>query len=740
MKNKFKYILLILLLALTCIFVGCKKENEPPVYEVYGFNVEEEVSVEYGQSYSIVRPCITDSYGNTIDVNFLVTDSYGKEVPTTMQTFFAVDGGGYTVTFNATDYQNQAHSKQTKIKVLNAKDLVVTSKKVFDSDETVVITPLAKMENPTYEYKVLFDGAEVSVQTNETGASFVPQGNGVYDVTVKATAGERTMECSYEILVREPSKFGEVEVFDEYWAKARELNGYGTYGWEVTDSTKSGVKDRFGEETNLLQITVNEGDAITYPRFYMNAREDFSYYETLAQDGYDTISVWIYTDASDREVRRYRNASSSGNIKAGTLQSGVWTEIKIPVLKTGTDAKYGNLQDHYEYWKTQLVWLFNVNNSAKTYPLTIYVDDIFVTKNVEINANETTQAYATGDVIQAKDFFAFDTTSYEAGYFISDEYGMRKYLTGDSDFQFTHNGTYKLSAQIKGDNYRSGVVATFEVSDEITVQPNVIVERTAQSQTVNVVGLVGQIQFNSTALTTKLQSVRYLDTENVETNDTSFVSTKDGYYRCLLKADYQAFGTTCTTYKETVIDVYSEETKYNFIDVNSKDSLTTQIFHTKTIVTAEEKETLGLVGDFYRVTGSQGGDAVSWARLGLKLMYSQAYYEEILEGNWLISYDVYLKPDGVDDNSVSYDIRFGKATTPDTYHSNTLISMKYSIDDLFGADPYVGNRLFIIMKSTGNIGKHYAYIGNFRFEKVDKTGTENSQSDFFDNNKLGGQE
>ncbi|MBQ8686064.1 MAG: hypothetical protein IJ514_07830 [Clostridia bacterium] len=740
MKNKFKYVLLLFLIALACVITGCKKEQEPPVYEVYGFTVEEETSVEYGQSYSIVRPCVTDSYGNTIDVTFDVKDSYGQEVETTMQTFFAVDGGGYTVTFYVTDYQNQAHSKQTKIKVLNAKDLVVTSKKVFDNDETVTITPLAKMEAPTYEYKVSFGGADVAVRANETGASFTPSGNGLYEVTVKATEGERTLKYTYELLVREPAQFGEVEVFDEYWAKARELNGYGAYGWEVTDTTESGVQDRFGEETKLLQITVNDGDAITYPRFYLNARRELSYYQTLAEDGYDMLSVWIYTDAADREVRRYRNASSSGNIKAGTLQSGVWTEIRIPVLNTGTDARYGNLQDHYENWKTQLVWLFNVNNADKTYPLTVYVDDIYVTKSVELEGTGATEDYSTGDTVRPEAFFEYDDTSYEAGYFISDEYGLRRYLTGDTEFQFTHNGAYTLSAIPKGNNYRADASVSFDVSDTITVGTNAIVERTSSSQTVTVTELFGQMQYETTVLTQKLHSAYYLGNEAVQTTDTGFVSTKDGYYQCLLTADYQAFGTTCTTYKEVTVDIYSEATKYEFIDVSSTDSLTTRIVHTKMIATAAEKEELGLVGDFYRTQGTQPNDAVGYARLGLKLLHSQAYYEEMLTGEWTISYDLYMKPEGVTDDGVTYDIRFGSEKTATTYTSNTLISVKYSFNDLFLGDDYVGNRLLIIMKSTSGSTKQYAYIGNFRFEKVEKVETENSQSDFFDNNKLGGLE
>ena len=416
------------------------------------------------------------------------------------------------------------------------------------------------------------------------------------------------------------------------------------------------------------------------------------------------------------------------------LSSGIWTEITIPVLKSADSKNYANLETHYENWKSQLVWILAVNNSDKTFPLTVYIDDIYATKSVEIAKNGSAETeYAVGETAQAESFFTYDKNTYSAGYFISDEYGLRRYLSDGEDFLFTHNGTYTVSANIQGENARGSASVEISVTDSLEGKTNGFVKRTATSQTVNVTELFGSLTYNGVTLTPTLYSAKYLDTDSVPVSDNTFTADKDGYYTCLMKADYQAFGTTCTTYQTFTVDVYDEEAPFAFIDETTTESLKAQIFHTKTVVGVEEKETLGLQGDFYRVTGSQSGDAVSWARVGLKLLHSEAYYEEMLKEDWKISYDVYLLPDGVTDDSISYEIRFGTAQTATTYRSNTLLTIEYSLDELLSInDPYVGKRLFIIMSSTGGIAKHYAYVGNFRFEKAEKTETENSQNDFFE--------
>ena len=198
MKKKILCILFFLV-ALVCFCVGCKEATQtPPMYEVYGFTVEEQVDVEYGESYTITRPYVYDSYGNTIDVTFTVKDSRGNIIPTAMQGFFAVDGGGYTIVFTVIDYQEQAHTRETKINVLNARDLGVSSKKVYDKGEIVEIIPICIFSNPTYEYGVSLNGTVIALEYTDTSACFMATNNGVYDVTVKATSGERTAEYAYE--------------------------------------------------------------------------------------------------------------------------------------------------------------------------------------------------------------------------------------------------------------------------------------------------------------------------------------------------------------------------------------------------------------------------------------------------------------------------------------------------------------------------------------------------------------
>lgn len=679
MRKKLAIITLVCAAMCCLALAACKRGSGKPAYEIYGFSVPESVEVEYGQSYTITRPCVTDSWGNTVDVDYKVTDSFGREVETSSQTFFATDGGGYTIVFSLTDYDGKSHSAQTHVSVLNARDLVLVSGKIWNNNQQVELTPACTLTDPEYSYSVKRGNSEIAVETVEGRTMFTPTGNGIYDVHITAVeraaqnAGKR-FDCDCKILVRNPAENGEVEKFDEFWAASRELEGLGTYGWRVVEPEESGIKDRFGNEKELLGITVTDEDLITSPRFYLNPRDEWSHYEALAEEGYDTMSVWLYTDAPRRNVNLYRSASrTNGSARVpATLMPGEWVRADIPVTAAGQFATAGCLETQYETWKHQLVWLLRVDNSLQTFPLTVYVDDVFLTQNVAISQKSgAVTAFETGETLTPADLVTCEG-EYTVSFMLTDEYGLKEYIDADGNYKFLHNGSYTLTATVEDNNAAGSVTVPITVTDDVTIGDGASVERTAPQQTVTLSALGCTLERGGEPLAVKQGTLKFYDNE-VPVTGGAFVAEKDGCYIYEVCADYTVEGETYTTYKDFTIDVWSEENKYGVFSTDGMKAIHYSTPQTAVTATAGEYNIAGLNAHMLKI------DSIAGFGIAARPMYSKRYYEALAsevgeDKEFSVSFygnDITVREFMFSDPANSSEIKIGTYGLSQAWHTST---------------------------------------------------------------------
>ena len=174
-----------------------------------------------------------------------------------------------------------------------------------------------------------------------------------------------------------------------------------------------GITAPDGEPGSFATFTTSD----EYVQLFVNPRGDKAYYESLAADGYEYVSCWIYMDsAKSHQIYTSRDVYSGGfyQWQVGVLMPGVWKEVRM------------NLSDTYEDWKRSFITcydilksqegrfyqidnsdLYNAEGGGDT--MTFYISDIYAVKPVEVTANETFPTeYVTGDTITLSDLCEAD--------------------------------------------------------------------------------------------------------------------------------------------------------------------------------------------------------------------------------------------------------------------------------------------------------------------------------------------
>ena len=445
--------------------------------QISGFEVQEEITVNSG---SVVRPesvFVTDSEGNFLDIWVEVTDSNGAIVGLNANAFNADDAKGYTITYVVRASDNKTYRKQTRVKVLGG-DTGLTLSVDYDKEITVgeetLIVPVCSDENAVIEYSVKRGETEYAV----TDGAFTPDTYGKYTVLVEATAGALTAEYQYEVFARTVAPKGAIEVYDDEWTAYAEFIGdTRTNNWSVIDSATSGLKDRNGMDDTFLYYQTSD----EYLRHFLLPRNDKAYYETLAAEGYEYVSTWIYIDGEVDHITQLSmdySTNSFYKFAGPNLKGGEWTQITYRLADIGTQDWTRSFISGYDYFKDFSTYFVLIDNSTDWNTaggheddIGIYISDFYAVKGEEISLKTDAKiGYDIGDSWTATDLFDADMVSDLDLIFTITQGDETKILT--DGFVFDKNSSYTVNVYTgRGDVALSGDTAveigsTYKVNSE----------------------------------------------------------------------------------------------------------------------------------------------------------------------------------------------------------------------------------------------------------------------------------
>lgn len=561
-----------LMLTVSLAVTACAKDDG---YEIFGFSVEEEISVEAGHSVKITCPVVTDSYGNSLQVDFAVKDADGNKVATELNAFYATDERGYTIEYTVTPVKGEVKKLTTRVKVSGNITLTVSSRRVYDVGETATITPVCKWENARYEYAVEKNGNAVNV----IDAKFEITETGIYNVTVTASKDGRETSFDYEVLARVAAESNEIEGISSDWEKARELNDFGVYGWSYTASTS--VKDPFGNDGEFAVKTVNSAaESGNGFRVYLDARKDKSYYTALAAEGYTDAAMWMYTPCNGEfSVSSYMsvNPYDTGAVVRGTLTKGVWTLVTMPLM----GSKNNGFTDGYDDFKSQLVYPFKINQASDpVYPMTAYISGAYAKKILPISAVKSAKSvYEIGETVDLDGLFAFPSSVGQADvekvkivYCVYDERGERHVLPR-SEYRFMSNGRHRIEAIVtdKDNASVSSVYGNKQTSVYVNVTDNVqnageSIVKPVSSAPVDIALTDFNIapEYNGTPIEVTDITVFDRNGNPVEANGGSFrADGKKGFYTVSYRTEYTVGSDTFGLSRELAVDFGDVAAEWN---------------------------------------------------------------------------------------------------------------------------------------------------------------------------------
>lgn len=614
-----------------------------------GFEVKETLEVSVGATVTLEELFVVDSNGKLLDCWTYVTDGNGNYVATNSGAFVANNPGTYTIKYVVRASDNKTYEKETKVTVTGAsssndeKEIRVNFDQFVSAGETVTIQATCSDASATLTYEVSKALGGESIETVEN--TFVPEETGAYQVTVGIEDSE--VSYTYNVFAQNPMLDGEVEVFDNTWEEKESFVGGKRQDWDIVTSEESSVYDRYGRAVTMAKYTTDRHSA----PFYINIRESVEYYEQLSKEGYTYVSMWIYLDS---EVPHFSVSDRDKNAgfyrKDGpNLYPGEWKQFKL-TLADGQAAYARSFITCYDLYANQNHFYLSVDNSNEWNPwgnepsMTFYFTGIYAVKPVTVSVAENVEtARSVGETIDFSTVFSADC---ELSYTV--DYRGQKIPVDSNEYTFMSNGEYVVTAYPKTSNFEGEAQVKFTVEDGFVVSANpVIKERTGDSVSVSISEL-GSLQYNEvngiTPVAQPVEKVSY-NGQSVELTDGTFVATQDGMYSLEIKGLYEIDGVEYVTYKDVIVDVWSEATKYQVIDTNNMKALRAWDW---------DNQSYTLEYDEYTVGGRTGTYIMAWAHgashqsltFYAKPKYSKAYYQALQESNpdMKVRMNIYFEP------------------------------------------------------------------------------------------------
>ena len=644
MHKKSKRLIALTFSSAACLLfaMACKQE---PIASVNGFDVRNSLTVEYGETVVLENPFVTDENGWVLESWSMVTDDEGNYVYTENGRFLATDSDGYVITYVVRDKNDNIFEKKTEIIVKGTVADQITIDAAYEQSvtigEQIQINATCSDATATLNYTVekKSDGSLVEVTDN----TFTLTQAGAYTVTI--ADGEGKAEYEYMLFAQNPVREGEVEIFDEAWAERQKYTGSKRRTWDVVSTDECGILDPYGQPANYATFTTNK----EYISLYLTMRESKEYYQQLAQEGYKTVSMWIYADSqkTHKSVSDRDPLGGSFYRKDGpTVTPGKWVQHTMNLVDSAA-AYNRSFVSCYDYYQNEAFRYLLVDNSWDWNPqgggdeITFYITDVYATKSQTITpkSDVETQKTVTDEIEFANLFDAECELEYSV------TYRGEKLGIPTPTYEFMGSGEYTVTAVPKLRNLRGSGSIKFSVGDEQTLQAKQLIkERIASDLSINLSEL--QMQFaEKSGVTPQITDykVYYNDKELTKSGNT-FTADKDGSYTVEAKGEYVMNGKSYVSYKTTTVDVWSTGSKYAFID--SANLLYTSIY------TDWDPDPTGSYKG-YTVDERTGNMIRSYSKgqsnsVYGKPLYSKYYYQKMLEEkpNAELVLDIYIKATG----------------------------------------------------------------------------------------------
>ena len=608
-----------------------------------GLTVKSEITCNAGELVTLEIPIVRDQNGDLLDVFTSVVDSTGAFVEINGGSFFAIDGGGYVITYSVYTADKEVHSQKTKVNVVGNYYITLDMDRVVWVGETVKFNFSNKLSNPSFTYSVKFNDTNVAVDANN---SFTCENSGFYDCTITAVddyhPADDPMVYTFKVYAYSESDyehFGLIESFDEKWETIRDISGFGRQGWSLTDSETTGVKDHNGVDSYFATTEMAIG--MNYNNFYLNPLYDSKYYASLVEEGYKNVEVWIYIDGpSSYYVENFMTDTTSYEYirSLGYITPYKWTKISIPLVG-GEKTWSKSFTDCVDNYKSQIVNFLKFSNGDQKVTSKIYLSDIYAVKTIDsIEAKASYTVPEVGVSYNFDDMFNVSALDYAVTYNVTSDHGVAKTIKQGETYQFTSNGNYTVTAMPSRPDYVSTFTSSisFDVNDAVVMQNNYkSFERTSDEfdvymQSVKVganpvTGLDVKITYQGEDLDI-FPEIKDPKGNTVPYDGMSdyFTVSKDGNYVLYYTADYEINGVPCKSYKEFSLDIWSQETKY--VMGLTEDMAVCRIDSDKTASVGESVDVVagGISGKKYMITPNTVGAIVA-----IKPLFSKNYYKAL---------------------------------------------------------------------------------------------------------------
>ncbi|MBQ8196566.1 MAG: hypothetical protein IJZ73_00710 [Clostridia bacterium] len=496
--KKLRYV--VLLLALACVsfafsgVIGCKQQL--PQVTISGFELTEtSTTVDAGDVVFVNTVAqdmqVTGSDGKAYEVYYDVTTKNGGYVDVSRGFFFADDTAGYVITYKVITSDNKVHTLTQDVNVVGQLTLRADYEtRLYSVGDEITVVPVCNYADPVYTITVTYNDTPVAISADY---KFTAENIGWYTINIHAEATNATpADFEYTVYARAAFQEGEVETFDESWEIVRQLENYKTHGWVVKSTEELGIKDRFGEDATLLAGTTQAQSGYSqngvgyYFSFWLNARENREYYKSLAEQGYSHVSIWAYLDVEIpcREdckhiVSRVRGGTeanapglgSTANIMGTeTLYNdkwdGQWMEFKVRLVDLTTHNDYlGSFNTSFDYYKYE--WYpfirFESSNWRNHGKMNVYIDDIYVVKEVPLAFNEDTKIDAeVGDTVDFSQYVDLSAVPADANVVYSVSANNEGFVALDgSSYTIPEIGAYTVKVAISNPCYIGSATYTF---------------------------------------------------------------------------------------------------------------------------------------------------------------------------------------------------------------------------------------------------------------------------------------
>ena len=658
-KKLIKWLSLVCILLCSCGFmllgVACGDQS---AYELYGFAPAAEIGVRQGDFVQTETLYVFDSEDNYYDVKYKVLNGSGAQVETSGKGFFALDATDYKIVYTVIAARG-TYVRETRVRVTagGGTGLNVYVPETGAVNEPVeIVIESAALQKYTFTVTATCGGETAEVKNY----AFTPAQSGRYTVKVTAVSDEETISRLYFVNVKEEMTEGTVELYDESWSNKRG-------DWGVVTSEEAGLKDRFGGESRFLTV---ESDT-EYLYAYVSPKMDKKYYEKLAEDGYEYVSVWIYLDC--RFAHTVQQSSGKGPFyrTAHRVLPKTWYEIRYNLKD---DPKYdfqGSFLKGFDYFASLSQCLFLVDNSdeyngpnggrerdeqGNVVPFKVYVDDIYAVKQGEsIKVNEAAKpSLKTGDSFDLKNLIDSEIKN-DLLYTVT--HRGRTIVAEGGNYTFASNGSYEITASYgAGTPNRYGAATfTLEVAPRYTARADSLIrEKTGEFAEIDLHHLNVSLK-DETGAPVSDADFRYKATKNgkaVPVDGSVMRADSVGGYRVEVEIGYRYGGVDCTLYLPAEVDVWDESSKYTVFDFDGNSAyFADSYFMNKPgwdIVPAPTvvREAHGKQGNIARVEITNQQQPI----FGVRPMYSLNYYRQLLEeaeredaGELVFSFDYFVE-------------------------------------------------------------------------------------------------